>query len=68
MNLQQVYTTEISEAQNVDHILAISECIKYDERVGRLNTIETMTLLMQIEKDKRVNVTQYAMQPITKSI
>lgn len=62
MKLAQVYTNEIGEARNVDHILAISECIKHDERVGRLNTIETMQLLMMIEREKRVNVTRYAMQ------
>lgn len=59
MHLAEIYKREIGEAVNVDHILAIAACIKHDERKGRLTTIETMTLLMKIEKDKRVNVTGY---------
>jgi len=63
MKLAQVYKTEIGEAQNIDHIQAIAACIKHDEAKGRLTTIETMELLMCIEKDKRVSVTGYAMVP-----
>ena len=63
MKLEQVYAIEIEEAKHLDHILAIVECVKYDEKMGRLSTVETMTLLMMIERDKRVPVTGYARTP-----
>jgi hypothetical protein len=59
--LKRIYINEIGEAQNVDHILAISECVKHDERVGRLTICESIELLAMIEKEKRIVVTQ---QPI----
>jgi len=58
MNLLQVYKSEIGEASNVDHIRAIAQCIRHDEREGRLKIYESLQLLVLIEKEKRVTVTK----------